>query len=33
MRMKTMLMCKVIAFCALVYLIAVVIYFLFIWRR
>ena len=28
-----MLKCKVIAFCALVYLIAVVIYFLFIWRR
>lgn len=28
-----MLTCKVIAFCALVYLIAVVIYFLFIWRR
>lgn len=31
--MMTMLTCKVIAFCGLVYLIAVVIYFLFIWRR
>ena len=28
-----MLTCKVIAFCGLVYLIAVVIYFLFIWRK
>lgn len=31
--MMMMLTCKVIAFCALVYLIAVVIYFLFIWRK